>query len=194
MAGDGFIRAYGLHWAWEEVHPKALWGKQGSSVATHRLTNFWAQTGIYVLHDAWGAYYVGQVAGQTLGERLTQHSKPRLSSGKKNPHYAKWSHFSWFGFHALLLPRQPSGITPVKEKRPEALLANIGNTINDVEALLMMTLGTTRVGNKHSEKFTSAKPWDQVALHELQAASDLAKRQAVQVKSGLRRWPAQPPG
>ncbi|MBO1754831.1 hypothetical protein [Allobranchiibius sp. CTAmp26] len=190
MTGVGFIRAYGLHWAWDEVHHRELWGKRGRSIATHRLTNFWEQTGIYVLHDPWGAYYVGQVAEQMIGERLTQHSRPKLSSGKDNPHYKKWTHFSWFGFHALLLPRQPTGITLVKEKRPEALLANIGNTINDVEALLMMTLGTTRVGNKHSEKFTSAEQWDQVTLHELPAAMELAKRQAVEVKSGVRRWPA----
>lgn len=190
MAPSGFIRAYGLHWAWEEVAHGELWGRQGGNITTHRLSNFWQQTGIYVLHDSWGAYYVGQVAGQVLGERLTQHARRRLSSGKNNPHYGKWTHFSWFGFHALLRPRPSSGITPVKEKRPEVLLANTGNTINDVEALLMMVLGTTRVGNKHSEKFTSAQPWEQVAMHELTAAKDLAERQAAEVKAGMREWPA----
>ena len=190
MSGYGFIRAYGLHWAWEEVRANELWGSRGQSIVTHRLANFWNQTGIYVLHDPWGAYYVGQVAGQTLGARLTQHSRTTLSSGKPNPHHGRWTHFSWFGFHALLLPQHPTGVTPVKQKRPDALLANTGNTINDVEALLMMVLGTTRVGNKHSEKFTSAEPWDQVSPHDLPEAKELARRQAYDVKMGIRGWPA----
>jgi hypothetical protein len=187
-SGDGFIRAYGLHWAWEEVEGKNLWGRQGGSIVTHRLADFWSQTGIYVLHDPWGAYYVGQVAGQALGDRLSQHSRAKMGD-KKNPHHNKWTHFSWFGFHALLLPNKTTGITPVKSKRPEALLANIANTINDVEALLMMTLGTTRVGNKHSEKFTSAECWEQVAQHELAAACALSERQAAEVSAGTRKWP-----
>lgn len=191
MAEDGFIRAFGLHWSWEDVRPKELWGSRGGSIRTHQLANFWSQTGIYVLHDQWGAYYVGQVAQQTLGERLTQHSKPKLSNGDKNPHFEKWSSFSWFGFHALLLPRKANGITPVKTARPKALLANIANTINDVEALLMMTLGTTRVANKHSEKFTSAESWTQVAAHKVADSQALAQRQADEVRAGLRQWPVQ---
>ncbi len=40
---SGFIKAYGLHWAWDEVEGKGLWGRRGAIVTTHRLANFWTQ-------------------------------------------------------------------------------------------------------------------------------------------------------
>lgn len=187
---SAFIKAYGLHWSWDEVAGKELWGSRGKTNKTHRLVNFWAQTGIYVLHDPWGAYYVGQVTGQPLGDRLNQHAR-KGTAANRNPHYGKWSHFSWFGFHSLLVPSKSTGITPVKTKAPDALLSNTAHTINDVEALMMMLLGTTRVGNKHSEKFTNAVPWEQVPLHELDSAKQRAEMQAQWVRFRGGSFPSQ---
>ncbi|MGN7246927.1 GIY-YIG nuclease family protein [Janibacter anophelis] len=170
---NSFIRAYGLHWFRDEIewkHQSQMLGRQGQRADTLRLVDFWGQTGIYVLHDAYGAYYVGQTERQTLGKRLLDHTKDQ--------HRDRWERFSWFGFNAILSGRTKSGVYRVKTARPKDLLGQTQKTIHDVEALLIMTLGTHRAGNKHSEKFTGAEEWLQVWDHEVDTYLNLAQRQA----------------
>lgn len=157
MAGNGFVRAYGLHWLAGEIDWKTsngvLAGRIGTNAGTLRVANFWAQSGIYVLHDDYGAYYVGLVRNQPLGARLTQHTK--------DAHKGKWDRFSWFGFNRVLTTIDDTGYLRLG-KRPKALLADNDKTIGDIEALLIMCLGTQRTGNKHQMKFQSAEKWEQI--------------------------------
>lgn len=168
-----FIRAYGLHWFRDEVDWRSngqLYGRQNVNVNALRLADMWRQTGIYILHDAYGAYYVGQVEKQPLGERLRQHTK--------DSHEDKWDRFSWFGFNAMLTRKTKDGVHLVKDTRPKDLLGSTERTIHDVEALLIMTLGSHRTGNMHTEKFTDAQEWVQVWDHEKDKHLAVAQRQA----------------
>lgn len=179
---EGFVRAYGLHWFRTEVDWRRngeLFGRQKKQVTAMRLANFWNQTGIYILHDAYGAYYVGQAERQTLGERLRQHTE--------DDHEEKWDRFSWFGFNAILTGRTQDGVYRIKTSRPKDLLGSTDRTIHEVEALLIMTLGTHRAGNKHSEKFSSAEMWEQVWTSERDSFLDVAQRQALEQKGPMFR-------
>lgn len=170
---EAFIRAYGLHWDREEItwtRNGELLGRQKARVDALRLANFWDQTGIYILHDAYGAYYAGQAAKQPLGERLRQHTA--------DDHFDKWERFSWFGFNAILPGRTKDGLYRIKKTRPRDLLGSTSRSIHDIEALLIMSLGTHRSGNKQTEKFTNAEPWEQVWGFEAKKYLDIAARQA----------------
>lgn len=141
-----------------------LAGRIGERKPKLRVANFWAQTGIYVLHDDYGAYYVGLVRDQDLGVRLAQHTKDR--------HADKWDRFSWFGFNRVLTTQDYRGYLRLG-KRPQTLLTDNVKTIGDIEALLIMSLGTHRTGNKREMKFQSAHRWEQLWDDEIE--STLAK-------------------
>lgn len=167
MASNGFIRAYGLHWLRGEVE----WGAGSASLAGRigerrpklRVANFWTQTGIYVLHDDYGPYYVGLVRDQHLGVRLAQHTK--------DTHRDSWDRFSWFGFNRVLTTQDSLGYLRLG-KRPQTLLTDNMKTIGDVEALLIMSLGTQRTGNKKQMKFQSAERWEQLWDAEIEQNLD----------------------
>lgn len=181
MANSSFIKAYGLHWERNEVDWRrngSLLGRIGGRVDTLRLVDFWQQTGIYVLHDAHGAYYVGQAERQALGERLRQHTT--------DTHAQRWDRFSWFGFNAILTGQTKTGIRPVKAARPKHLLGDVAETISDVEALLIMALGTNRTGNKHTEKFRDAECWQQVWDGEREDWLSIAQRQVEEERNPWR--------
>lgn len=146
MSQPSFIRAYGLHWDRQQVEwtdNGSLLGHQGERVDSLRLVDFWNQTGIYILHDEFGAYYVGQVDRQPLGRRLLQHTK--------DDHADRWERFFWFGFNAILTGQTRDGLRRVKATWPERLLSSVADTISNVEALLIMSLGTHRTGNMQRE-------------------------------------------
>lgn len=173
MTKPSFIRAYGLHWHRQEIdwrHNGSLLGHRGERVDSLQLVDFWSQTGIYILHDDFGAYYVGQAEKQTLGKRLFDHTK--------DDHASRWDRFSWFGFNAILTGRTSDGIKRVKQTRPQKLLSEVADSISDVEALLIMSLGTHRTGNMHTEKFRNAERWDQVWHGERDKYLKIAQRQA----------------
>lgn len=172
MSSKTFIKAYGLHWFRDEVSWRSngeLFGRQKANVNALRMVNVWTQTGIYILHDAYGPYYVGQVEKQPLGERLLQHTK--------DTHKDKWDRFSWFGFNSILTGRTKDGLYRVKTARPKGLLGSTEHTINDIEALLIMALGSHRAGNKHTEKFTDADEWQQVWHSETDKFLEVAQKQ-----------------
>lgn len=161
-----FIRSYGLFWSREEVNwrPGAgnrgayrLLGRRNERLPALQLADFRAQQGIYVLYDDYGPYYVGLAAKQAIGNRLREHTRDQ--------HQHSWDRFSWFGFRGVLKATEPDGIQTLGSM-PKELLASTSNTIRDVEALLMMTLGTVALGNVQSAKFTNADRWWQVPLDE----------------------------
>ena len=52
---------------------------------------------------------------------------------------------------------------------PQTLLTDSRSTIGDIEALLMVALGTTKRGNTLTMKFKGAEQWEQIAKDETQA-------------------------
>lgn len=91
--GYHLINAFGIHWRREKV----LWKSTPQLLGVQQLgaaeVDFTQQIGIYLLHDSRETIYVGQAVGQTLGERLRQHTIGRLNG--------RWDRFSWFGFYPV---------------------------------------------------------------------------------------------
>jgi hypothetical protein len=79
------------------------------------------QRGVYLLHDVQRVIYVGQVADQPLGKRLSQHTIDRLNG--------RWDRFSWFGIRRVT----------TDGKLMDADLKNLtaANIITTLEALLI---------------------------------------------------------
>lgn len=128
------------------------------------VCDFRTQTGIYVLYDDYGPYYVGLTRDQPIGNRLRQHHRDR--------HERNWDRFSWFGFRPVLSARLLDGTRDLG-RVPERLVTDSRSTIGDIETLLIQSLGTQHRGNRHEERFASALHWDQVMDHDV---DDLLER------------------
>lgn len=177
MAG-AFIRSYGLFWRRDEIKwaPGAgnagqfrLLGRRNVNRPALQVADFRQQRGIYVLFDDYGPYYVGLASERDIGLRLRDHTQ--------DAHAGRWDRFSWFGFRSVLQRRDAAGVQQLGAL-PKHLLTDTTSTIRDIEALLMMALGTTRTGNVQSMKFRSAEEWTQVPYDDtdywLARASDLS--------------------
>jgi hypothetical protein len=170
-AKKGFIRCYGLFWARQAVdwNPGKgggtfrLLGRDGKYRPGLRVCDFRDQLGIYVLYDDYGAHYVGLARKQPLGNRLRQHLNDR--------HGDCWDRFSWFGFKRVLKQVDAAGLNALGTA-PKQLLTDTEDTVGDIEALLIQTLGTQRRGNWQEMKFAAARQWDQLTA----ADSDLYVR------------------
>ncbi len=161
-----FIRSYGMFWRRDEVNwaPGAgnagsyrLLGRRSAHQPALQVTDFRPQAGIYVLYDDYGPYYTG-LAKTAIGNRLRDHTR--------DDHRDRWDRFSWFGFRRVKVATDASGLQVLGEM-PDQLVSGTVHTIRDIEALLMMTLGTVERGNAHSMKFTNADRWHQVPLLEV---------------------------
>lgn len=119
------------------------------------MADFWEQRGIYVLYDDYGPHYVGLARLQAIGKRLRQHTK--------DTHRDSWDRFSWFGFKRVQKGKDGQGLQNLGQM-PTSLLSGSDDMIGDVEALLMLSLGTVRRGNKQTMKFKNAAQWEQVPL------------------------------
>ncbi|MBM7788953.1 GIY-YIG nuclease family protein [Tenggerimyces flavus] len=163
----GFIRAYGMHWQADEVDWKGsetgryreILGRIGINRPGLKVANFWHQRGIYVLHSAHGPYYVGQTiaGGMSLGMRLRQHYLGK----NRSPHAGKWDRFSWFGWRGTLSSTDDRGLQRLRN-HPRQLLTGSRNTVQDIESLLIHTLGTLNAGNSRREGFVAAAQWEQI--------------------------------
>lgn len=166
-ATNTFIRSYGLFWRREEVTWKPgagnagvfrLLGRKNSNQPALQIVDFRDQRGIYVLYDDYGPYYVGLARERAMGERLKDHTMDQ--------HEDKWDRFSWFGFRRVLGTPTAEGLQPLG-KMPVSLLSGTANTIGDIEALLMHSLGTVERGNAQKMRFRNADRWAQVPLDEV---------------------------
>lgn len=164
---NGFIRCYGMFWDRSEVewspgsgnrHQFRLLGRVGKVSPKLQICDFRTQRGIYVLYDDHGARYVGLARGQDIGKRLREHTQDHLAR--------KWERFSWFGFKSVLASRDQHSFQQLGEV-PVRLLTNPDATIGDIEALLIQTLGTYRLGNVQQMRFASAVRWDQLRRDEV---------------------------
>jgi hypothetical protein len=158
------IQAYGLFWQADEVewYPGRgtklefqLLGRRGSKRGNIRLADMRQQSGLYVLHDDWGVYYVGLTLDRSLGQRIKDHMT--------DAHDGKWDRFSWFGFKQVLKSQDANGLCRLKTL-PTTSFGNTRDAIRDMEALLIR-LHNPR-GNKHKMKFLTADEWIQVRWDE----------------------------
>jgi hypothetical protein len=122
-----------------------------------QVCDFREQTGIYILHDDYGPYYVGLTRKTPIGNRLRAHLSDR--------HEGLWDRFSWFGFNRILKTRHADG-TQTLGRAPTRLNTATHSTIGDVEALLIQALGTQHRSNAVQMRFASADPWTQIMAHE----------------------------
>ena len=168
----GFIRCYGMFWDREEVEwaPGSgnagsfrLLGRVGERNPRLQMCDFRDQRDIYLLHDDHGARYVGLARGQAIGNRLKAHTRDHLQYD--------WDRFSWFGFRRVLIGRDDNRLQQLG-KVPERLLTNSNATIGDIEALLIQTLGTYRLGNTQQMNFAAAERWEQVRRDQEDAYLD----------------------
>jgi hypothetical protein len=163
----GFIRCYGMFWDRNEVdwspgsgnrNQFRLLGRVGKVAPKLQVCDFRTQRGIYVLYDDHGARYVGLARGQDIGKRLREHTQDHLADS--------WERFSWFGFRSVLLRTNQHSLQELGEV-PARLVSNSDATIGDIEALLIQTLGTYRIGNAQQMKFADAAKWEQVRRDEV---------------------------
>jgi hypothetical protein len=158
----GFIRAYGMFWRADEVDwydNRMLLGRVGERRPKLKLADFWEQQGIYVLYNDHGPYYVGRTSGRSmnLGTRLSHH----FLGSNGSPHRGKWDRFSWFGWRGVLTTTDSHGLQRLR-KMPRTLLTNSEKTVQDLESLLIESMGTRHVGNARNESFAAAVKWTQV--------------------------------
>lgn len=93
LGTTGLVNAFGMFWERSRVD----WSQQPQLLGQQQLgasvVNFCNERGVYLLHETQGVVYVGRVVGQTLGHRLFEHTKDRLSG--------RWTRFSWFGVYPV---------------------------------------------------------------------------------------------
>ena len=161
-----FIRSFGMFWRRDEIEwaPGAgnagvfsLLGRKNINRGSLQVVDFREQRGIYVLYDDYGPYYVGLARDRSIGLRLRDHTRDH--------HQDRWDRFSWFGFRRVLKRRDGDGLNLLGQM-PEQLLTGTSSTIGDVEALLMLTLGTVERGNRQTMKFKNADRWHQIPRDE----------------------------
>jgi HB1, ASXL, restriction endonuclease HTH domain len=118
----GLINAFGMFWDrdgvyWGTRRPRLLGVQQWGSASV----DFADQVGVYVLYDGSRAIYVGRVTEPRMGQRLSEHTRDRLSG--------RWNRFSWFGVRRV---RANGELTPIP-------VVEIGVTslIATMEALLI---------------------------------------------------------
>lgn len=172
------IRAYGQFWERDAVdwfpgsgrrNAFRLLGRRGAYCPKLQVADFRQQQGLYVLHSAYGVYYVGLAQTGTLGKRLKDHCD--------DGHHQSWDRFSWFGFRDVLSSVDDAGICGLR-KLPNLNLDTSGTAIRDLEALLISVLNPP--GNKNWGNFVGAEQWEQVP-------SDEATKYLERVRAGSAR-------
>ena len=166
------IHAYGLFWrrdevpwspgrgrsAATEVNPFSMLGHVGEIKPKLKIIDVRPMHGVYLLHNNYGPYYVGLAKGQGgLGSRLRDHTKDQ--------HKDKWDAFSWFAFDRVLQKRLATGLTRTKAS-PLSKSVLPAKLIEDVEAMLILALGTTERGNLNHSNMVSGDEWSQVKLRD----------------------------
>lgn len=125
---ENLIKAAGIFWKRELVNWKTKARLLGRQVSGSSIVDFSNQKGIYILYDNHSPVYVGMTKDQTLGKRLSDHTKTKLSG--------RWNRFSWLG---VLEVGDDGNLL-----EPENITCNIESFISAVEAILIETLEPPR--------------------------------------------------
>lgn len=166
MPGYGrcmLIRAYGKFWRRDEIdwtpgrgnHRAGfqLLGRRGTNLPGLQVADFRNQTGIYILYNDYGPYYVGLTRQSGIGKRLKDHTT--------DLHAGTWDRFTWFGFANVLQSRDERGLQIVKPLKVTVGTPN--QAIADIEALLIHAMGPR---NTNMMRFERADEWEQIKLDE----------------------------
>lgn len=141
------INAFGIHWNRDFVHWTTTPNLLGVQQTGAEGINFKSQIGIYLLHDNREIIYIGQAIGQTLGQRLKNHTSDRLSG--------RWDRFSWFGFY----PVNSEGELNTNKNFENISIQNLGDTL---EAILIESI-EPRQNRKQGNLFTGLEYLQQEA-------------------------------
>ncbi|MEW6446064.1 MAG: HTH domain-containing protein [Pseudomonadota bacterium] len=117
------IRAFGMYWQRELVIWKSEPIIYGQAQINAKSVDFGGQQGIYILYDHHRVIYAGRTTDRSLGRRLFEHTRDRLSG--------RWNRFSWFG---LLDVSETGTLNEVPLK------ASLGNLTATLEAILIEAL------------------------------------------------------
>ncbi len=133
------IQSFGISWNRDQVLWKTAPDLYGVQTFGATPVNFAKQIGVYLLFDGREIIYVGQAIGQTIGERLYQHTKDRISG--------RWDRFSWFGFYGV---NETGKLQITSEKNRSISIRNLGDTL---EAILIESI-EPRQNRKSGNKFS----------------------------------------
>jgi hypothetical protein len=153
------IAAYGQFWdrkefviAVEAGGRRQMLGhrKQGHAV---RLCDFMPFAGVYILYNQHRATYVGLARGTNgIFERLWNHTADE---------YKDWSRFSWFAVDPAV-ESDRRGWDVFEERNLDALAPNVDELVRELEALLIMVLGTDTLAAQRTMRFLAGTEWLQV--------------------------------
>ncbi len=120
---SNLIGALGMYWSRKDV----LWTTSTTKLLGEQQrgaepVDFSDQIGVYILYDQNKLVYVGQTTDQTLGRRLSDHTRDRLKT--------RWDRFSWFGLKGVNEEGNLTG--PGAEVR-----YSVSSLISGLEALLI---------------------------------------------------------
>ena len=133
------IQSFGIMWSREQVHWKSCPDILGVQSIGALPVNFVKQIGIYCLIDGREIMYVGQTYGQSIGERLSQHTKDRFSG--------RWDRFSWFGLYSV----DNDGNLEITEEKTRCI--TLENMCHTLEAILIECV-EPRQNRKSGNKFS----------------------------------------
>lgn len=153
------IGAYGLFWSREEVEwlpgrggKRHLFGYRDKPT---QFCDFRRAAGIYVLWSPYRAIYVGMARGnEGLFDRLADHAEgPRAKE--------EWTRFSWYSVDSVVDGTMEGWC----ETQPRLDFSLSDDTaVRDIEALMILTLGSFEAKYQNRMKFLNASEWKQADL------------------------------
>lgn len=153
------ITAFGQFWEREEFvsaiedgRRRQLLGYRREGRAT-RLCDFRPSAGVYILWNDHRPTYVGLAAGVGgLFDRLDAHTKDE---------YKEWSRFSWFSVDPVV-ESDLRGWGKVERRNDDGPALRVTELVRELEALLIMVLGTNTLAAQRTMKFATGTEWFQV--------------------------------
>ncbi len=133
------VQAFGFSWNRNQVLWKSSPDLLGIQTIGATPVNFNKQIGVYLLHDGREILYIGQAITQSIGERLYQHTRDRLSG--------RWDRFSWFGFYSV---DEKGNLNIYEETHRTLSIENIGNTLESILIESIEPRQNRKSGNKLS--------------------------------------------
>lgn len=153
------ITAYGNFWEREEAFgnriergKKQLLGSRGVRRPGVRLCDFRKAAGVYILWNDYRAVYVGLArGGEGLYQRLSMHHAER----------SEWNRFSWYSVDPVI-DSTYDGWSEIEYRDEQGATPSVDVLVRELEALLIMVLGTHSLKAQRAMKFLSGGEWLQV--------------------------------
>lgn len=154
------ITAYGQFWARDEVHwaptaggRKQLLGYRGTNRPGIRLCDFRLAAGVYILWNDYRAVYVGLARGADgLFQRLAMHNVKKK----------EWNRFSWFSVDPVVESDDYDYWCDIEYRAEGSPTPGVSELVRELEALLIMALGTHSLAAQRRMNFLDGTEWLQV--------------------------------